>query len=150
MTDNEFMELALREARMADAEGEIPIGAVIVYKGLVIATAHNQCEKLSDPTAHAEVLAIRKACKWLINWRLTGCTLYVTIEPCPMCAGAIMNARPDALVYGASDSLYGAVDSRWHLCEGVNLNHSISVSHGVKACECRKLMDDFFRKNRDR
>ena len=133
MTDREFMELALIEAGKAYKEGEIPIGAVVVCDGVIVATAHNEKEQRKDPTAHAEVIALRKAASHLKRWRLTGCTLYVTIEPCPMCAGALLNSRIDYIVYGADDALYGAVHSVWKLCEGKALNHKITVQSGVMA-----------------
>lgn len=144
MTDREFMELALIEAEKAYNEGEIPIGAVVVYDGVVVAMAHNEKEQSHDPTAHAEVLALRKAASRLNRWRLTGCTLYVTIEPCPMCAGALLNSRIDHIVYGADDALYGAVHSVWNLCDGKALNHQITVKSGVMATEAKKIMDRFF------
>lgn len=104
MTDTEYMKLAIEEAKKAEAEGEIPIGALVVYKDLIIATAHNEKEHTNDPTAHAEITALRKAARFLGTWRLTGASLYVTIEPCPMCAGALLNARVTRLIYGAPQS----------------------------------------------
>lgn len=113
MTDTEYMMLALEEARKAKAEGEIPIGALVVYRDLIIAAAHNEKEGTHDPTAHAEITALRKAARFLGTWRLTGASLYVTIEPCPMCAGALLNARVTRLIYGSPNPQYGAVDSRF-------------------------------------
>lgn len=144
MTDREFMELALIEAEKAYKEGEIPIGALVVCDGVIVAAAHNEKEQRKDPTAHAEVIALRKAASRLKRWRLTGCTLYVTIEPCPMCAGALLNSRIDHIVYGADDALYGAVCSVWKLCDGKALNHQITVKSGVMATEAREIMDRFF------
>ena len=110
----------------------------------IVAAAHNEKEQRKDPTAHAEVIALRKAASRLKRWRLTGCTLYVTIEPCPMCAGALLNSRIDHIVYGADDALYGAVRSVWKLCDGKALNHQITVKSGVMATEARQIMDRFF------
>ena len=144
MTDEEYMILAINEAEKAFDKGEIPIGAVVTYKGAIIATAHNEREHTPDPTSHAEIVALRKAAQMLERWRLTGCTLYVTIEPCPMCAGAILNARIDRIVYGASDRKYGAIKSVFHLCDTDVLNHHVEVKDGVLSERCKKLMDSFF------
>lgn len=144
MTDTDYMKLALLEARQAAAEGEIPIGAVLVCRDAVLAAAHNRRENEHDPTAHAEILAIRRGAERLGRWRLTECTLYVTIEPCAMCAGAIMNARIGRLVYGAADVRAGGVDSFFHICEGEVMNHRLAVRSGILAGECSRLVDDFF------
>lgn len=144
MTDEEYMILAINEAEKAFDKGEIPIGAVVTYKGAIIATAHNKREHTTDPTSHAEIVALRKAAQMLERWRLTGCTLYVTIEPCPMCAGAILNARIDRIVYGASDRKYGAIKSVFHLCDTDVLNHHVEVKDGVLSERCKQLMDSFF------
>ena len=144
MTDADFMKLAIAEAKKAAAEGEIPIGAVLSWRGLLIAADHNRREQNHDPTAHAEILVLRKAGKRLENWRLTDTALYVTIEPCAMCAGAIMNARIDRLIYGSDDERAGGVCSAWHICDGTTMNHHIQVTRGVCEDECRRLMDDFF------
>ena len=144
MTDEEYMILAINEAEKAFDKGEIPIGAVVTYKGAIIAMAHNEREHTTDPTSHAEIVALRKAAQMLERWRLTGCTLYVTIEPCPMCAGAILNARIDRIVYGASDRKYGAIKSVFHLCDTDVLNHHVEVKDGVLSERCKQLMDSFF------
>ena len=144
MTDREYMLLALKEAEKAADEGEIPIGAVLVYKDLIIAAGHNEKEETKDPTAHAEMTAIRNGAAFLERWRLTGASLYVTIEPCPMCAGALLNARISRLVYGSPNPQYGAIDSRFHLVSSSVLNHSIEVKSGVLQEECQALLDDFF------
>lgn len=144
MTDTDYMKLALLEAQQAAAEGEIPIGAVLVCRGAVLAAAHNRRENDNDPTAHAEILALRRGAERLGRWRLTECTLYVTIEPCAMCAGAIMNARIGRLVYGAADVRAGGVDSFFHICEGAVMNHRLAVCSGILAEECSRLVDEFF------
>ena len=142
------MGLALAEARKAYELGEVPIGAVVVKDGEVIATAYNLRETGHDATAHAEVLAVRKACEKIGHWRLTGATLYVTIEPCPMCAGALVMSRIDRLVYGAADYKAGAVESLFNITNHSGLNHRIEVRAGVREEECRNLMKDFFRERR--
>ena len=142
------MGLALAEARKAYELGEVPIGAVVVKDGEVIATAYNLRETGHDATAHAEVLAIRRACEKIGHWRLTGATLYVTIEPCPMCAGALVMSRIDRLVYGAADYKAGAVESLFNITNHSGLNHRIEVRAGVREEECRILMKDFFRERR--
>lgn len=147
MNDSDFMSFALAEAEKAFNEGEIPIGAIITFHDSVIASCHNLCERDKDPTAHAEILAIQNASKVLGNWRLTGCTLYVTIEPCPMCAGAVMNARMDRIVYGAPDFQSGGIDSNFYITRKI-LNHTVSVTKGVQKDACQKLLSDFFAKKR--
>lgn len=144
MTDRDYMVLAILEAGQAAAEGEIPIGAVLVWRGIPIAADHNRREARHDPTAHAEMLVIRKAGERLGNWRLTDTALYVTIEPCAMCAGAIMNARIGRLVYGSADERAGGVHSAWHITDGSLMNHRIEVTSGICEKECRALMDEFF------
>lgn len=143
-----YMQLALDEAHKAYALGEVPIGAVIVSDGAVIARAHNMKETWQDPTAHAEMLAIQRASQYLQRWRLTGTTLYVTIEPCPMCAGALVQSRIDRLVYGAKDPKAGAVDSLFNIVRNENLNHQLEVTGGVLAEECGALIQTFFRSKR--
>lgn len=149
MTKDEFyMGKALAQADIAAAVGEIPIGAVIVYQKQVIARAYNLRESLPCATAHAELLAIEKACRALGRWRLTGCSLYVTVEPCPMCAGAIVNSRLDKVVYGCDDPKAGAVRSLFHIVDNERLNHRVEVIAGVRADECAQKMKDFFRARR--
>lgn len=143
-----FMRLALQEAQQASEEDEVPVGAVIVHQGRVVAAAHNQREQLHDPTAHAEMIAITQAAEALQSWRLTDCTLYVTLEPCPMCAGAILQARVPQLVYGAADPKAGAVDSLYHLVTDGRLNHRVEVVSGVLAATCSELLTSFFAKQR--
>lgn len=151
MTKDEFyMGKALEEAKTAYAVGEIPIGAVIIYQKKAIARAYNLRESLPCATAHAELLAIEKACRVLGRWRLSGCTLYVTCEPCPMCAGAIVNSRLDRVVYGCADPKAGAVRSLFQLADSPLLNHHAAVTAGVRADECAALLKDFFRRKRDK
>ncbi len=139
------MRLALDEARQAEAAGEVPIGAVVVDAGgEVIGAGHNQRESSSDPTAHAEVLAIRAAGARLGSWRLEGCNLFVTLEPCTMCAGAIVLARLDRLVYGAIDPKAGAVGSLWDVVRDRRLNHRPEVVSGVLDAECGELLRGWF------
>lgn len=150
MKDKEYMELALAEAQKAYDMGEIPIGAVIIDEdGSVVAAGHNLRECSNDATAHAEMEAIRSACKKLERWRLSGCTLYVTIEPCPMCAGALVNSRIDRLVYGSNDSKAGAVESIFNVVNNPALNHQMQVTAGVLDEECSGMMKRFFKMRRE-
>lgn len=142
--DITYMALALDEARAAAAIGEVPIGAVIVCDGAVVARAHNMREVDTDPTAHAELLAIREASQRLGRWRLSDCTVYATLEPCPMCAGAMHQARIDRLVYGAPDPKAGAVGTLYDLSDDERLNHRFHVMSGVLADESAALLRDFF------
>jgi tRNA(adenine34) deaminase len=146
--DEKYMRLALAEARAALEHGDVPIGAVIVREGVVIARAHNQRELLQDPTAHAEVIALTQASSALGTWRLTGCALYVTLEPCVMCAGALVLARIDRLVYGAEDPKAGACGSLYRITEDERLNHRIVPTAGTLAAECGELLREFFRARR--
>lgn len=148
MTDQDYMREALAEARKAYAMGEIPIGAVLVHEGQIISRHHNRREIDHDATAHAEMLVIREACELLSRWRLTGCSLYVTIEPCPMCAGAIINSRLDKVVYGSSDYKGGAVESLFNVLGHPGLNHEPVVVAGVLSDECSQIMKDFFKERR--
>lgn len=142
------MELALQEAKQAAKEGEIPVGAVIVREGEIIAAAHNRREQDQDATAHAEILALQAACKKLNRWRLPDCTLYVTLEPCPMCAGALWNARIGRIVYGAWDSTAGACGSLFNIPQHPALAPHPVVTAGVKEAACRKMLQDFLQKRR--
>lgn len=148
MDDNYYMGLALAEARKAYAMGEVPIGAVLVIDGAVLASAHNMRETWRDATAHAEMIVIQQACRKLRRWRLTGAALYVTIEPCPMCAGALVMSRIDRLIYGGTDYKAGAVESIFNVVQNQALNHQMAVTAGVRADECTELMKDFFRQRR--
>lgn len=147
-TDVHFMEMALEEARQAAREGEIPVGAVLVREGRVVARNHNRREQDRDATAHAEVLVLREACRQLGRWRLSDTALYVTLEPCPMCAGAIWNARVGRLVYGAWDSAAGACGSQFNLPAHPSLNFRTQVTAGVMEEECRKILQDFLEARR--
>ena len=144
-TDETYMRLALEEARAASAEGEVPIGAVLVCDGEVVGRGRNARESAADPTAHAEMVAIREGAERLGRWRLSGCTLYVTLEPCPMCAGALVNARVDRLVYGAADPKAGAVGTLYDLSADARLNHAFEVTSGVLEAECGEILREFFR-----
>jgi tRNA(adenine34) deaminase len=148
MTHEHFIELALAEAEQALRENEVPIGAVIVYQDRVIASAHNQREQLRDPTAHAEMIAITQAAEARQSWRLDGCTLYVTLEPCSMCAGAIIQARLPVVVYGATDPKAGAVETLYHLLSDPRLNHRAEVVAGVLAEPCGRILSEFFQSQR--
>ncbi len=142
------MGLALDEAQKAYDIGEVPIGAVLIMDGQVVASGHNMRECWHDATAHAEMIAIREACQKLGRWRLTGLTLYVTIEPCPMCAGALVMSRVDRLVYGSADVKAGAIESIFNIAQNEALNHSMMVTAGIRADECAQIMKDFFRQRR--
>ncbi len=144
-----YMQLAFEQALQAEQIDEVPIGAVIVHRGRLVAAAHNQREMLRDPTAHAEMLAITQAAEALGGWRLIDCALYVTLEPCPMCAGAIVNARIPLVVYGATDPKAGAVNSLYHLLADDRLNHCCEVVPGVMADQCGQLLTGFFQRQRD-
>ena len=146
--DQHFMHLALREAALAPALGEIPIAAVLVYQGQVLASAHNFREVRQDPTAHAEMLVIRQAADHLGSWRLTETTLYVTLEPCAMCTGAIILSRIPRLVFGAQDPKAGACGSLFDLPAEPRLNHRVRVTGGIHARESQKLLQEFFRRLR--
>ncbi len=147
-THQDFMQIALQQAQLAAELGEVPVGAVIVKDQQIIAVAHNQPIALHDPSAHAEIQAMRLAAKFLGNYRLTDCTLYVTLEPCAMCAGAIQHARLAHLVYGASDPKTGACGSVVDLMVDKKLNHHTQVLAGVMASECGALLSNFFKQRR--
>lgn len=142
------MRLALEEAKKALALGEVPVGAAVVCDGEVIALAHNEREALGDPTAHAEVLAIRRAAQRLGRRRLTGCTLYVTLEPCPMCAGAIVMAELDSVYYGAADKTAGCAGSVYAIPEDPAFGRRIACMGGLLESECREILDGFFEERR--
>lgn len=146
--DDRFMRLALEEARLAAAAGEVPVGAVLALEGEVLARTHNASIALADPTAHAEVLALREAAAKIGNYRLSGTALYVTLEPCAMCAGALLQARVGRLIYGAPDPKAGAVVSLLRLLETPGLTHRVVVTAGVRAEECGSLLRDFFQARR--
>ena len=147
MNDLEFMNLAIDEAREAGRDGDVPVGAVMVCDGRVVAKARNTRELLGDATGHAEINAIRDTCKALGGWHLDRCTLYVTLEPCPMCMGAIINSRIGRVVYGAKDAKAGACGSVIDL-RNYPLNHKPIVDSGIMLCECAELLSEFFKKKR--
>jgi tRNA(adenine34) deaminase len=147
-SDQYFMGEALRQALKAFEAEEVPVGAVVVKNGRIIARAYNQVELLNDATAHAEMLAITQAEQATGDWRLTGCTLYVTKEPCPMCAGAAVHVRFDRVVFGASDAKGGAAGSAMNLLQFPSLNHQCAITGGVREPECRELLRTFFQQQR--
>ncbi len=148
LQDERYIGLALEEARLAGLQGEVPIGAVMVRDGEVIARAGNSPISLGDPTAHAEMLALRQSAKQIGNYRLSGCTLYVTLEPCPMCAGALVHARLDRLVFGARDLRFGGVRTKFRIADSDLLNHAVEVVEGVRAAECLEVLQTFFQQRR--
>jgi tRNA(adenine34) deaminase len=145
-----WMRLALEEARAAAAEDEVPVGAIVVAGGRVVGSGHNQREQLADPTAHAEMIAITQAAATLGSWRLEGCTLYVTLEPCPMCMGACVNARLGRLVFACRDPKAGAAVSVLQLGQHDRLNHRMVVTEGVRRAEASELLSGFFESLRRR
>ena len=142
--DEAFMARALAEAEAASREAEVPVGAVVVSGGSVIGRGHNLREALADPTSHAEILAIREAARGRASWRLDDCTLYVTLEPCVMCAGAIVQARIKRLVFGCPDPKGGAVRSLYQVCDDTRLNHRVAVTQGILAERCGGMLKRFF------
>ena len=146
--DERFLRLALLEAEAAFEEGETPVGAVVVKEGRVIGRGHNRVESLNDPTAHAEILALGAAARSLGDWRLKGCTLYVSMEPCIMCAGSLLLARVDRLVYGVRDERAGACGSRLDLLQANPYGHDLQIRDGCLEDECRDLLRDFYRRRR--
>ncbi|MCC6107782.1 MAG: tRNA adenosine(34) deaminase TadA [Atopobium sp.] len=146
--DERFMRLALQEARLAAEEGEVPIGAVVVSDGEVISSAHNRRELDHDPSAHAEFRAMTEAAQKLGRWRLSGCTVYVTLEPCLMCAGLMVNARIDRCVYGAADPKGGALGTLFDVSHDRRLNHEFAVTSGVLEDECASVLREFFQARR--
>ena len=152
MTDTHeyFMKIALAEAKKAGQIGEVPVGAILVSEnGDILSAAHNQTIKLADPTAHAEILALRRAALEVNNYRLLNTTLYVTVEPCIMCMGAIVHARISLVVFGATDPKWGAAGSLYNFAADDRLNHRVKITTGVCAEDCRRLMQDFFRAKRN-
>jgi tRNA(adenine34) deaminase len=150
MHDEQWMDAALAEARGAFDLGEVPVGAVVVRDGAVIGRGSNRRESAADPTAHAEMIAIREAATVVGNWRLDGTCLYVTQEPCPMCAGAIVNARLPRMVFGCDNPKAGSVRTLYRLLEDSRLNHRVEVVRGVRAAECGALLTTFFKQLREK
>lgn len=149
MSDKKYMEIALEEARKAAREGEIPVGAVLVKDGKVLARAHNRREATGNPLDHAELLALQEAASRLGDWRLEGSTLYVTLEPCPMCAGALVQARVGRVVFGARDLKLGAAGSRYNLVHDETTHHRLDIADGIMEEECRDILRDFFEARRN-
>lgn len=148
MNHEVFMKEALKEARIALDKGEVPVGAVVVLKGEIIGRGHNLRELENDPTAHAEVLALREAAKRLKGWRLEGAAIYVTLEPCPMCAGALLQSRIERVVYGIEDPKAGSAGSLINILQFPGFNHEVKITSGILAQECKELLQDFFRNKR--
>ena len=148
--DQKFMLEALKEANKAALLNEVPVGAVIVKNNKIVARGHNLREKTNDPTAHAEIIAIRKACKKLKSWRLEGCTIYVTVEPCAMCAGTLLWTRIDRIVFGANDPKGGAIGSSFELFRVKGINHHPEITRGVLDVRCALLMKEFFKAKREK
>jgi tRNA(adenine34) deaminase len=146
--DASLMDLALDEARAALAHDDVPVGAIVVRGAEVVAARHNERELTGDPTAHAEILAVRDAAARIGHWRLDDCSLVVTLEPCVMCAGALVNARLRRLIYGARDPKAGGIDSHFHVVAGAPLNHRVEVLGGVRDDDCGELLREFFRARR--
>ena len=146
--DRRYMQQALELARQALASEDVPIGALVVHQGHVIGRGYNQREKLQDPTAHAEMIALTAAAEHIGHWRLEDCTIYVTLEPCPMCAGALVLARVRRLVYGAADGKAGACGSLYQITDDARLNHHVETAAGVLADPCAELLREFFRRRR--
>jgi len=147
--DRRYMQEAIELARKALESEDVPIGALVVYRGRVIGRGYNQREKLQDPTAHAEMLALTAAAEYIGHWRLENCTVYVTLEPCPMCAGALVLARVERLVYGARDEKAGACGSLYQITQDPRLNHRVETVGGVLAEACAELLQAFFRRRRE-
>ena len=146
--DNRYMKLAIDQAFIAEENGDVPIGCIIVHENKVIGRAYNQREQLQDPTAHAEIIALTQAASSLESWRLLDCTMYVTLEPCCMCAGALVLARMKRLVYGCDDPKTGAVKSLYNIVQDDRLNDKVEVTSGVMADECSTLLQMFFKRRR--
>jgi tRNA(adenine34) deaminase len=146
--DERYMRMAIDQAFIAEENGDVPIGCVILFEGRVIGKAYNQREQLHDPTAHAEIVALTQAAEVIGNWRLHGCTIYVTLEPCPMCAGALVLARMDRLVFGADDPKTGACGSLYNIVQDGRLNHRLAVTPHVLQQDCQDQLQAFFRRRR--
>ena len=146
--DERYMRMAIDQAFIAEENGDVPIGCVIVYEGRVIGRAYNQREQLHDPTAHAEIVALTQAAEVIGNWRLHGCTIYVTLEPCPMCAGALVLARLDRLVFGTDDPKTGACGSLYNIVQDARLNHRLEVTPHILQPDCQEQLQAFFRGRR--
>ena len=146
--DERYMKMALEEAEEAGRKGEVPIGAVLVKENRVLARDHNRCIEMSDPTAHAEILVLQRGGKALGNYRLNDTVMYVTAEPCPMCASAMVHGRVSRMVFGTPESKFGAVESRFRLLEDRSLNHTVEVDRGILGKECAEILKAFFKEKR--
>jgi tRNA(adenine34) deaminase len=146
--DKRFMQMAIRQAAIAEENGDVPIGAVIVHENKIIAKAYNERQQLNDPTAHAEIIALTQASEAIGSWRLHGCTIYVTLEPCPMCAGALVLARIDRLVFGTEDPKTGACGSLYNIVQDSRLNHQVQITSGVLMEDCKEQLQAFFQRRR--
>jgi len=147
-SDGKYMKMALDEAKKAGKRGEVPVGAILIKGGEVLSRDHNRCIELNDPTAHAEILALRKAGEILKNYRLNDTVMFVTAEPCPMCASAMVHSRISRLVFGTVEPKFGAVESRFKLLQNDNFNHKVEVEKGVLEKECAEILKNFFRERR--
>ncbi len=148
--DQQFMRAAIDQANIALENGDVPVGAVIVRENKIIAKGYNQRQQLNDPTAHAEIIALTAAAEHIGHWRLLNCTIYVTLEPCPMCAGALVLARIDRLVFGCDDPKTGACGSLYNIVQDERLNHRLEITKGILADDCSKMLQDFFSVKRQR
>lgn len=148
--DEKWMRHALTEARQALKKGEVPVGAVVAYEKRIIGRGHNQVETLNDPTAHAEIIAIGAAAGYLNSWRLTGASLYVTLEPCAMCAGALVLSRIDRLIFGTKDPKAGACGSLYNIAQDIRLNHQLEIIPYILERECSQILQEFFEKVRQK
>jgi tRNA(adenine34) deaminase len=148
VSHEQAMQVALNQARLAAERGDVPVGAVVVHNGVIIAARHNEREATNDPTAHAEVLALRDAAQHLGRWRLDDCDLVVTLEPCVMCAGALINARVQTLIFGAADLKAGATGSLYNVCTDPRMNHNPIINHGIMASDSQAQLQDFFTQKR--
>jgi tRNA(adenine34) deaminase len=148
--DQRFMQAAIDQAYIALENDDVPVGAVIVCENKIIAKGYNQRQQLNDPTAHAEIIALTAAAEHIGHWRLLNCTIYVTLEPCPMCAGALVLARIDRLVFGCDDPKTGACGSLYNIVQDNRLNHRLEITKGVLAEDCSKMLQDFFSIKRER
>ncbi|MGA2316697.1 MAG: tRNA adenosine(34) deaminase TadA [Thermodesulfobacteriota bacterium] len=148
MVDEKYMKVALEEAKKAGQRGEVPVGAILLKGDQVLAKDHNRCIELSDPTAHAEILVLRKGGEILRNYRLNDTVMYVTVEPCPMCVSAMVHSRILRLIFGALEPKFGAVESKLRLLNGNGLNHKVKVDRGILGKECAEILKNFFKKRR--
>jgi len=148
MVDEKYMKVALEEAKKAGQRGEVPVGAILLKGDQVLAKDHNRCIELSDPTAHAEILVLRKGGEILRNYRLNDTVMYVTVEPCPMCVSAMVHSRISRLIFGALEPKFGAVESKLRLLNGNGLNHKVKVDRGILGKECAEILKNFFKERR--